>query len=354
MIEPDPNESTEATVRGRERTLRPRSPVPADEPDLVRGVHLSKFFSASRGPFAKKTLVRAMDDVTLGIAAGETVGVVGESGSGKTTLGRLLLRLTEPTQGRVYFEGRDISYYHERDLRPLRRHMQILFQDASSSLDLRLSVEEIVAEPLRIHQLTKTHREEQERVRELLGHVELPPELMDRRPHELSSGEAQRVALARALALEPRFLVCDEPMAALDAREQLRLVGLLQELQRAKGYTFLFISHDARLVLHVSQRLIVMYAGRVVESGPAEALRQRARHPYTRALLHAVPEVDPARRRLRVLLDGEPPSPFQPSVGCVFYPRCPQARAGQCDREAPPLVSLGDATQQVACWYPLD
>lgn len=320
---------------------------------LVRGAQLSRFFRVRVGAFRKRALVRAVDDVSIDISPGETVGLLGESGSGKTTLGRLLLRLLEPTSGRVWFDGRDITWLHERDLRPLRRHMQILFQDAAAALDGRLSTGDIVAEPLRIHGLCPTPDAERESVLALLERVGLPAGCAARRPTELSSGQCQRVSLARALALDPRFIVCDEPMAALDAVEQAAIVDLLSALQATRGHAYLFISHDVRQVLGMSRRVYVMYAGRIVETARAETLRAGARHPYTRALLHAVPELDPKRRRLRLLLEGEPPSPLAPPPGCSFAPRCPRAEPGMCDREAPPLLMPGpDPEHAVACWYP--
>jgi oligopeptide/dipeptide ABC transporter ATP-binding protein len=329
-------------------------------PELLRGVQLSKFFAlpgAWRRPGGagkKAPIVRAVQDASIEIGPAETVGLVGESGSGKTTLGRLLLRLTEPTYGQVWFEGREITHYHERDLRPLRKSLQVLFQDAAAALDECWSVEEIVAEPFAIHGLLREPAARRERIAELLRTVGLPPELLRRRPFELSSGQCQRVSIARALALAPRFIVCDEPIAALDASDQLRVVDLLRSLQDERQHSYLFISHDLRMVLHLSQRVLVMYAGRVVESASARALREQARHPYTRALLNAVPEVDPQRRRLRVLLEGEPPSPFRPIAGCPFHPRCPRARPDPCEREMPPLVlTAPDELHEVACWYPL-
>jgi oligopeptide/dipeptide ABC transporter ATP-binding protein len=320
---------------------------------LLRGIQLSKFFALPGGTLKKAQIVRAVEDASIEIAPRETVGLVGESGSGKTTLGRLLLRLAEPTFGQVWFEGREITHYHERDLRPLRKSLQVLFQDAAASLDERWTVAEIVAEPLGIHGLLRAPAARSERVVELLRSVGLAPELRSRRPHELSSGQCQRVSIARALALDPRFIVCDEPIAALDASDQLRIVELLRSLQETRQHSYLFISHDLRMVLHLSQRVLVMYAGRVVESASTRELRHQARHPYTRALLNAVPEVDPKRRRLRVLLEGEPPSPFRPIRGCPFHPRCPRAHADPCEREAPPLLpTTPGASHEVACWFP--
>lgn len=321
--------------------------------ELLRGIQLSKFFALPGRALKKAQIVRAVQDASIEIGPAETVGLVGESGSGKTTLGRLLLRLAEPTLGQVWFEGREITHYHERDLRPLRKSLQVLFQDAAASLDERWSVAEIVAEPLGIHGLLRDPAARSERVAELLRTVGLAPELQSRHPHELSSGQCQRVSIARALALDPRFIVCDEPIAALDASDQMRVVELLRSLQETRRHSYLFISHDLRMVLHLSQRVLVMYAGRVVESARALDLRQEARHPYTRALLNAVPEVDPQRRRLRVILEGEPPSPFQSISGCPFHPRCPRAHADPCEREVPPLVpTRPGAPHEVACWFP--
>lgn len=335
------------------------SAAPAASGQLVRGIQLSKFFTAQRGVLQKPLLVRAVQQASIHVCVSETVGLVGESGSGKTTLGRLLSRLTDPSFGRVFFEGIDITHHHDRDLRSLRPKLQLLFQDACASLDDRMRVADIIAEPLRIHRATRGVEHERRRVQALLARVELPQDVLTRRPPELSSGQCQRVSIARALALAPRFIVCDEPMAALDVSEQQRMIGLLASLQAADGHSYLVISHDLPLVLHMSQRVYVMYAGRIVESGASETLRRRARHPYTRALMNAVPELEPKRRRLRVLLEGEPPSPFQPLQGCAFHPRCPQARAGSCDREPPVLTRIegdgrdGVAPHEVACWYPV-
>jgi oligopeptide/dipeptide ABC transporter ATP-binding protein len=334
----------------RHDTPRATEPPPVD---LLQGVQLSKFFVLPGSALKKTQIVRAVQDASIEIGPAETVGLVGESGSGKTTLGRLLLRLLEPTYGRVYFEGRDITHYHERDLRPLRKSLQVLFQDAAAALDERWTVNQIVSEPFAIHGLLREPGARRERAAELLRTVGLEPELLQRRPLELSSGQCQRVSIARALALEPRFIVCDEPIAALDASDQLRVVDLLRNLQETRHHSYLFISHDLRMVLHLSQRVLVMYAGRVVEGAHARELREQARHPYTRALLNAIPEVDPKRRRLRVILEGEPPSPFQPIDGCPFHPRCPRAHADPCEHEMPPLVPTAPGkAHEVACWFP--
>jgi len=321
--------------------------------DLLAGVSLAKYFHQRTGALGRSVLVRAVHEATIGVAAGETVGLVGESGSGKSTLGKLLLRLLEPSFGSVWFEGREITFFSERELRPLRRRMQPLFQDAAAALDGRLRVDEIVTEPLRV--FGARGRELDQRARASFDRVGLPIALATRRPAELSSGERQRVSLARALALEPRMLVCDEPVAALDPSEQLAMMEQLLELSRSLGLAHLFISHDLRMVLGASERVYVMYAGRIVEAARSDALRHGARHPYTRALLHALPSLDPRRRRLRVVVEGEPPSPFQPVEGCAFHPRCPRARSGICNTEAPPLAPIGEAEwHDVACWYPYD
>jgi oligopeptide transport system ATP-binding protein len=327
--------------------------VATGEPDLVQGVSLAKYFHQRPRWFRRAVLVRAVHEAFIAVGRGETVGLVGESGSGKTTLGRLLLRLLEPSFGKVMFDGKDITHYVERDLRPLRRRMQLLFQDAPASLDGRLTVAEIVAEPSRIHGLARAGAEQRDHVHALLARVGLPSSFAERRPAQLSSGQCQRVAIARALALEPQFIVCDEPVASLDVGEQLGIIELLASLQAARGLAYLFISHDLRLVLGSSQRVYVMYAGRIVECASSETLASAASHPYTRALLHAMPEPDPRRRRLHLVVDGEPPSPFQPLAGCAFHPRCPRARPGVCDQDAPPLAPVpGEDWHDVACWYP--
>ena len=319
---------------------------------LVATENLSKYFPVRKGLFGRPTKVlRAVEDVSLRIRRGETLGLVGESGCGKSTLGRCILRLVEPSYGRVVYDGRDLLPLSQSELRAYRRRMQIIFQDPYSSLNPRMTVREIVGEALDIHGLAKNAKEADDRVAELLRRVGLRPEHRTRYPHEFSGGQRQRIGIARALAVEPEFIVCDEPISALDVSIQAQIVNLLVELQEQLGLSYLFISHDLKVVEHISHRVAVMYLGRVVEIATSEQLYSQPRHPYTRALLSAVPMADPSKKRLRVLLEGDVPSPLDPPAGCSFHPRCPRAIKGTCDVEVPRLSDAGDS-HRVACWAP--
>ncbi len=283
--------------------------------------------------------VKAVDGVSFDVARGETLGLVGESGCGKSTLGRTLLRLVEPTSGSVRFDGRELVGLPARELRALRRRMQLVFQDPYASLNPRLTVRELIGEPLAIHGLARG-AERERRVLELLGLMGLPRDALDRYPSEFSGGQRQRIGIARALAVQPDLVIADEPISALDVSIQAQIVNLLVDLQRELGLTYVFIAHDLKIVEYVSTRIAVMYLGKVVELAPAAQLSRRPRHPYTQALLSAVPEPDPARRKARIVLQGDVPSPLAPPPGCAFHPRCPYAFE-RCRREVPPLYPAG-------------
>jgi oligopeptide/dipeptide ABC transporter ATP-binding protein len=326
---------------------------PPDSRTLVATEAVGKYFAVKSGWISRKPhYVRAVDGVSIRVRRAETLGLVGESGCGKSTLGRMLIRLVEPTFGRVLFDGKDILPLSPAEMRPLRRRMQFIFQDPYSSLNPRMTVREIVGEAIRIHHLASSKSEEEGRIVDLLRKVGLRGEAISRYPHEFSGGQRQRIGIARALAVEPEFIVCDEPISALDVSIQAQIVNLLSDLQEQLGLAYLFISHDLRVIQHVSHRVCVMYLGKIVEQAAVEELYEAPRHPYTRALLSAVPEPDPAKRRLRILLEGDTPSPIDPPTGCAFHPRCPRAIQGKCDKETPALETL-NGTHKVACWNPL-
>jgi oligopeptide transport system ATP-binding protein len=321
---------------------------------LIATERISKYYPVQRGLFARRErFVRAVDGVSLRVRRGETMGLVGESGCGKSTLGRLMLRLVEPTFGRVLFDGNDITHMSQRALRPLRRRMQIIFQDPYSSLNPRMTVGEIVGEALSIHHLAKTRADEEARVVQLLERVGMRADASNRYPHEFSGGQRQRIGIARALAVEPEFIVCDEPISALDVSIQAQIINLLLELQETMGLAYLFVSHDLAVVQHVSHRVAVMYLGKIVERASSEQLYKEPRHPYTRALLAAAPRPDPERKRVRLVLEGDVPSPIDPPTGCAFHPRCPRALPGRCDRDEPRLEeTIEGSGHRVACWNP--
>lgn len=291
--------------------------------------------------------VKAVNDVSFTIQPGETVGLVGESGCGKSTLGRAILKLIEPTDGRILLEGEDIARMTPSQLRAKRRRFQMVFQDPYGSLNPRLTVADIIGEAIDIHRLAPDRTARQGRIETLLKDVGLDPTHAQRYPHEFSGGQRQRIGIARALAVEPRLIVCDEPVSALDVSVQAQIINLLRDLQREHGMAYLFVAHDLAVVEHISRRILVMYLGRIVESGDAREVCRNPRHPYTRALLSAVPVVDPDSKRQRILLGGDVPSPIRPPGGCPFHPRCPVAEP-RCREEVPLLREVGDG-RQAAC-----
>lgn len=315
----------------------PIAEEPATRP-LVDVRNLRKYFPVRRGLLSRVVAnVQAVEDVSFSIQPGETLGLVGESGSGKTTVGRSILRLIEPTAGSVLFDGTEVTELGSDDLRQMRRHMQIVFQDPFGSLNPRMRVGSIISEPLQIHE-KMSRSERDDRVADLLRRVGLDPSYRRRFPHEFSGGQRQRIGVARALATNPKFLVLDEPVSALDVSVQAQVVNLLQDLQNEFGLTFLFIAHDLAVVEHLSSRVAVMYLGHIVELASREDLYANPLHPYTQALLSAVPVPDPAAPKKRIILTGDIPTPMNPPTGCPFHTRCPIARFPHCSDEKPQLV----------------
>jgi oligopeptide transport system ATP-binding protein len=318
---------------------------------LVEVEDLYKYFPIHAGLMSRHVAdVKAVDGVSFSIERGETLGLVGESGSGKTTIGRLLLRLLAETKGQIRFEGRDVVAMGRSELRRLRREVQIIFQDPFASLNPRMTVGDIIAEPIRIHGIAKG-KGVQDRVQDLIKRVGLRPYHVNRYPHEFSGGQRQRIGIARALAVDPKFIVCDEPVSALDVSIQAQVINLLEDLQEQFSLTYLFIAHDLSVVRHISDRVAVMYVGKIVERAPSDSLYVNPLHPYTQALLSAIPIPDPQleKRRKRIVLSGDIPSPVSPPSGCRFHTRCPVAFE-RCAIEEPPLVEYS-AGHFAACHW---
>jgi oligopeptide/dipeptide ABC transporter ATP-binding protein len=317
---------------------------------------LKTYFPITAGVLQRTVAhVRAVDGVDLSIRQGETLGLVGESGCGKSTLGRSILRLVEPTSGEVVFKGRELTQVSGGEMRRMRREMAMIFQDPFASLDPRQTVGEIVGEPLDIHSLYTARRQRQDRIQELLHVVGLNPNFANRYPHEFSGGQRQRIGIARALAVDPSFIVCDEPISALDVSIQAQIINLLERLQDQFNLTYLFIAHDLSVVKHISDRIAVMYLGKIVEVSGANELYRRPKHPYTVSLLSAIPIPDPKveRERRRIILKGDVPSPVNPPSGCRFRTRCFKAQE-RCAQEEPPLDTVKLDTHEAACFFPVE
>ncbi len=317
--------------------------------DMVEVKNLKMYFPITRGLLRRKVAeVKAIDDISFTIKKRETLGLVGESGCGKTTTGRCVLRLYQPTSGTINFDGTDISKMPEHKIKPFRRDMGVIFQDPFGSLNPRQSAGSIVGDPLKVHSMA-AGKELRERVVELFRIVGLDPGMMDRVPHEFSGGQRQRIGIARALACRPSLIICDEPISALDVSIQAQIINLLEELQETMGLTYLFIAHDLAVVQHISDRVAVMYLGRIVELTESGELYDNPLHPYTRALLSAIPIPDPVveKTRTRIVLKGEVPSPVNPPPGCHFHPRC-QLAVGECSQQRPELRDIGNG-HYVAC-----
>lgn len=331
------------------QTAELRTPLTDGGDHILEVRNLKKYFELGGGLLGRrKQVIRAVDNVSFSINRGETFGLVGESGCGKTTLGQTIIRLYDPTEGSIVFGGTDISRMGANELRRHRRGMQMIFQDPSASLDPRMTVGSIIAEPLNIYGVGDKEAR-QARVRELLRVVGLNAYFTNRYPHEFSGGQRQRIGIARSLALNPELIICDEPVSALDVSIQAQVLNLLKDLQREFNLTYMFIAHNLSVVAHISDRVGVMYLGKLVEIGSAAAVTEKPRHPYTQALISAVPVADPTRKRDRIILEGDVPSPANPPTGCYFHPRCPVARPDCAERE-PELREL-EPGHWVSCHY---
>jgi oligopeptide/dipeptide ABC transporter ATP-binding protein len=337
---------------------RPGEATPTQHPPLIKAVGIKKHFPITRGIIFQKKIgaVHAVDGVDLEVHQGETVGLVGETGCGKSTLARVLMNLYDepPTEGQLFFDGEEYTRFKRKRMLPLRREMQMIFQDPYSSLNARKTIGAIISDPFRIHATVPKAKIKGE-VQQLMELVGLNPEHYNRYPHEFSGGQRQRIGVARALALKPRLIVCDEPVSALDVSIQAQILNLLEDLQEEFGLTYLFIAHDLSVVKHVSDRVTVMYLGRIVESAPGDTLYRNPKHPYTGALLSAVPIPDPdlAAKKKRIILEGDVPSPIDPPSGCRFHPRCPRAQFPKCREDDPELLPHHEG-QLAACHFPLE
>ena len=317
---------------------------------LLEVKDLKMHFPVNKGLFAKKQFVKAVDGVSFCVCEGETLGLVGESGCGKSTLGRTIVKMYEPTSGELHFDGQDVTALQGAELKKFRKDVQLIFQDPYASLDPRMTVGEIIKEPMLIHDLYDSDAEREKRVVELLQMVGLKPDHIRRYPHEFSGGQRQRISIARTLALDPKFIVCDEPISALDVSIQAQIINLLKNIQRETGISYLFVAHDLSMVKHISDCIAVMYLGHIVELGSSRDVYASPKHPYSVALLSAVPIPDPVegKRKTRIPLHGEVPSPLDPPTGCPFSTRCPHADE-RCRAEVPRLKDIGGG-RQVACF----